>query len=83
MPPRKTGLAAFTGSQGSKARGQDSEPEEIRTKAKGDTVALTLRLTRDQWERVHQLALAEGISINRLALMSLSKAFQEKGLPGL
>jgi len=83
MAARKTGLAAFTGGQGSNARDQGSEPEEIRTKAKGDTVALTLRLTRDQWERVHQLALAEGISINRLALMSLSKAFQEKGLPGL
>ena len=83
MAARKTGLAAFTGSQNSKTRGQDATSDEIRTKAKGDTVALTLRLTRDQWERVHQLALAEGISINRLALMALSKSFQEKGLPGL
>jgi hypothetical protein len=83
MLPRKTGLAAFTDSQGSKVRGQGTAPEEIRTKAKGNTVALTLRLTRDQWERVHQLALVEGISINRLALVALSKVFQEKGLPGL
>jgi hypothetical protein len=83
MAGRKTGLAAFTGSQDPKTRGQDATPDEIRTKAKGDTVAVTLRLTREQWERVHQLALAEGVSLTRLTTFALSKVFQEKGLPGL
>jgi hypothetical protein len=46
-------------------------------------VALTLRLTRDQWDRVHQLARSQGMSLNRLAVLALSKIFEEKGLPGL
>jgi predicted HicB family RNase H-like nuclease len=83
MSPRKTGLAAFTGSQASERRGHESASEAIRTKAKGDTVSVSLRLTPDQWERVHQLARAEGVSLNRLAIIALSKMFQEKGLPGL
>ena len=84
MPPKKpTGLAAFTGRQGSHTPAQDAHPESYRTKAKHDMVALTLRLTRDQWDRVHQLARSQGISLNRLAVLALSKVFEEKGLPGL
>jgi hypothetical protein len=83
MPSRKTGLASFTGRQPTERQGHDNVPEDIRTKAKGDTVAITLRLTPDQWELVHQLARSEGVSLNRLALLALSKIFQEKGLPGL
>jgi hypothetical protein len=82
MPPRKTGLATFTDTQASSARSQDATGD-LRTKAKGEIVHLTLRLSRDQWERVHQLALSEGMSVNRLAILALSKLFQEKGLPGL
>jgi hypothetical protein len=80
---RQTGLAAFTGSHASDQRDQDAAPEDIRTKAKGDTVSITLRLTPDQWERVHQLARAERVSLNRLAILALSKMFQDKGLPRL
>jgi hypothetical protein len=42
-----------------------------------------LRLSRDDWQRVHQLALSEGISIQKLAVEGLSKMFEEKGLKGL
>jgi predicted HicB family RNase H-like nuclease len=83
MPPKKTGLAAFTGSQESAARDRAADSASFRTKAKGETVSITIRLSRDQWERAHQLALAEGVSLNRLAIHALSKVFQEKGLPGL
>ena len=83
MASKKTGLASFTGSQESAARDEDAAPASLRTKAKGDTVSVTIRLRPDQWERVHQLALAEGVSLNRLAIHALSKIFQEKGLPGL
>ena len=83
MPPKKTGLVAFTGSQESPSQRQETVPDTLRTKAKGETVSLTLRLSRDQWERAHQLARAEGVSLNRLALLALSKLFQEKGLPDL
>jgi len=54
-----------------------------RRKAKGATVALTIRLSKEQWHRVHELARNEGISFQDLALQGLSKIFQEKGLKDL
>ena len=56
---------------------------KARQRGKGDVVALTLRLSRDDWQRVHQLALAEGISIQKLTVEGLSKLFEAKGLKGL
>ena len=52
-----------------------------RTRARGETVALTVRLTRTDWARLHQLAVAEGISLQALAISGLSKVFAEHGLP--
>ena len=86
---KQTGLAAFT------ARKAGSQPEAMaqlaaadmtpsaRQRGKGEVVALTVRLSRAEWERVHQLAVAEGTSIQQLALKGLSKVFAEKGLPGI
>jgi 3-oxoacyl-ACP reductase-like protein len=54
-----------------------------RQRGKSDTVALTVRLPRGEWERLHQLAVAEGTSIQRLAVKGLSRVFEEKGLPGM
>lgn len=58
-------------------------PARQRLRGKGDTVALTVRLSRAQWARVHQLALSEGVSIQSLAIEGLSKLFTEQGLPAL
>ena len=60
---------------------QQTEP--ARRKAKGVTVTLTIRLSKEQWHRVHELARNEGISFQDLALQGLSKIFQEKGLKDL
>lgn len=86
---KQIGLAAFT----SRKTAAQSEtvapiaPESIATsdrkRGKGEVVALTVRLSRSEWERVHQLAVAEGTSIQQLALKGLSKVFAEKGLPGI
>jgi len=46
-------------------------------------VATNLRLTRDQWRRVHELALDEETSVQELALRGLSRLFEERGLPRL
>lgn len=84
---KQTGLAAFT----RKAAVQpepaplmqpEASPSE-RKRGKGDIVALTVRIPRADWERVHQLAVSEGTSIQQLALKGLSKVFAEKGLPGI
>lgn len=88
---KQTGLAAFT----RKAAAQPDPIPQVtepstnpgspgsRQRGKGDIVALTVRLSRADWERVHQLAVAEGTSIQQLALKGLSKVFAEKGLPGM
>lgn len=91
MKNKSTGLVAFT-KQGRQAEQPTEDtstnaPEQVEAKArqrgKGDVVALTLRLSRDDWQRVHQLALSEGISIQKLTMEGLSRMFEEKGLKGL
>jgi hypothetical protein len=78
-----TGLAAFTkrGADESKASGEIIAPE--RQRGKREVVALTFRLPRAQWERLHQLAVSEGVSIQTLAMRGLSQLFEAKGLPGI
>jgi hypothetical protein len=44
---------------------------------------MTRRLARAQWDRVHDLARAEGVSLNALALRGLSRLCVERGLPPL
>ena len=60
-----------------------TEEVDLRTKAKGETVHISLRLTKDQWKRAKDLADIEGTSIQRLAVHGISKLLEEKGLPGL
>jgi hypothetical protein len=83
---KSTGLAAFTRKSAPVAVREDAaaaaEPTE-RKRGKGDVVALTVRLSRADWERLHQLAVGEGTSIQQLALRGFSKLFAEKGLPGI
>lgn len=86
---KATGLAAFTarkgGTQAEAAApvAAEATTPAARQRGKGEVVALTVRLSRAEWERVHQLAVAEGTSIQQLALKGLSKVFAEKGLPGI
>jgi hypothetical protein len=54
-----------------------------RRRGQGETVALTVRLRRADWETLHQLAVAEGVSLQQLAVTGLSKVFTGKGLPGI
>ena len=44
---------------------------------------MSFRLTPSDWERVHQLAVADRTSINALVLRGLSRLFEERGLPGI
>lgn len=89
---KPTGLAAFTRKGSVSAQqlaadheqgGEQSAETRQRGRGKGDVVALTVRLPRAEWERVHQLAVSEGVSIQALAVDGLSKVFAEKGLPAL
>jgi hypothetical protein len=46
-------------------------------------VALSVRLARADWERLHQLAVAEGVSLQEIIVRGLSQVFTSKGLPGI
>ena len=87
MTAKVTGLAAFT--KRSSAQPAIAAAEETptttqeRQRAKKDVVALTVRLQRAEWERLHQLAVSEGMSIQSLAVRGLNRVFTEKGLPRL
>jgi hypothetical protein len=50
---------------------------------KNNRIATNLRLTRDQWRRVHELALDEETTVQELAIRGLSRLFQDRGLPRL
>jgi hypothetical protein len=60
-----------------------SSPAAPAAVAKKNRVATNLRLTRDQWRRVHELALEEETTVQELAIRGLSRLFEERGLPGL
>jgi hypothetical protein len=80
----KTALASFASAQTvQRNEGMSGAGEPERQRGKHNVVGLNIRFTRDQWERVHQLALAEGVSIQRLVIRGLSQVFREKGLPTL
>lgn len=87
MSAKVTGLAAFT-KRGAvqpdiSASTGESDSSAGRQRAKKEVVALTVRLQRSEWERLHQLAVSEGMSIQSLAVRGLNRVFTDKGLPKL
>jgi hypothetical protein len=64
-----------------RARGQGASAG--RKRGQGTTVALSVRLARADWERLHQLAVAEGVSLQEIIVRGLSQVFTSKGLPGI
>lgn len=91
MSGKPTGLAAFTRNKAASQAAGTAQPETAagtptvgkRSRGQGETVALTVRVTRSDWERLHQLAVHEGVSLQSLALLGLSRVFTDKGLPPL
>ncbi|MDD2809378.1 hypothetical protein [Rhodoferax sp.] len=55
----------------------------IRARGQKPMVAMSFRISRQDWERLHLLAITGGVSINTLTLRGLSKLFEERGLPGI
>jgi hypothetical protein len=51
-----------------------------RRRGKHEIVAMTIRVPRAGWERLHTLALSEGVSLQSLVLRGLNRVFAEKGL---
>ncbi|MGI4793494.1 MAG: hypothetical protein ACRYG8_05285 [Janthinobacterium lividum] len=91
MSKKPTGLSAFTAKRALSTTAPAAEPDAApaataevkRSRAQGETVALTVRVSRADWTRLHQLAVAEGVSIQTLAVRGLSHVFEAQGLPSL
>ncbi len=80
---KSTGLASFTQRERRVPPEHATEvvtPVTTRKRGKGETVAITVRLTRAQWERLHQFAIAEGDSLQGLAIRGFAALLREKGL---
>jgi hypothetical protein len=58
-------------------------PPRPRARGQKPMVAMSFRISRQDWERLHLLAMTDGVSINTLTLRGLSKLFEERGLPGI
>jgi len=54
-----------------------------RARGQKPMVAMSFRISRQDWERLHLLAISDGVSINTLTLRGLSRLFEERGLPGI
>src|ERR1700681_1855171 len=78
---KPTGLAAFTKTKGSAVKEETPPAKGARKRAQGETVALTVRIPRAEWARLHQLAVAEGVSLQTLAIRGFDKVFADQGLP--
>lgn len=92
-PPAKTSLASFAG-LGASAPAPVAAPAhadgEIRTRAatatksrrrgQGNRVRLTLYLTPGEWQRMHEVGMAAGVSLNHLMIEGLNEVFRSRGL---
>lgn len=70
LPTRKT-----------RTRKQALAMRPMRKRAQGETVALTVRVPRADWLRLHSLAAVEGVSLQSLGLLGLSRVLVEYGQP--
>lgn len=50
-----------------------------RRRGEGNMVALTVRVTRDDWMRMHKVAISEGVSLQELAVRGISRELQNLG----
>jgi hypothetical protein len=92
MAKKATGLAAFT--RPKPAADTSVEPAETprtsveiptprRKRGGGEVVALTVKVRRSDWQRLRQLADAEGTTIQAMAEAGFSAVLAQHGLPPL
>lgn len=87
MAEKTTGLAAFTQKKppqidNAPTQGEiASSPAKRRRRGTHQIVALSVRLPRAGWERLHQLAISEGESIQTLTVQGIEQDFCGEGPP--
>ena len=80
MASKRVGLASFAGAGASVAPSPSSSSGSRKKRGQGDVVALTVRLSRTQWERMHTLAIQESVSLQELAIDAITDKFAKRGL---
>lgn len=91
MSKKPSGLAAFTTRKPAVATDPAAGGSPVarapaegkRGRGQGETVALTVRVSRSDWQKLHQLALSEGISLQTLAIRGFNREMASHGLPEL
>ncbi|MCL6655671.1 hypothetical protein A6R70_25835 [Agrobacterium rubi] len=90
MTKKPSGLAAFTRKTTPdtlplEADGTDATSSAVPTPRKkrggGEVVALTVKVRRTDWQRLRQLADAEGTTIQAMAEAGFSSVLAQHGLP--
>lgn len=92
MAKKPTGLAAFTRPKAvDQLSGTADEavqpasaievPAPRRKRGGGETVALTVKVRRSDWQRLRQFADAEGTTIQAMAEAGLSAVLAQHGFP--
>ena len=84
---KPSALAAFATKKVAPVPEPQVAAPEVRAKrpkakrALGDTVALTVRVNKADWARLHQLAIAKGETLQTLTIQGFSRLFEAEGLP--
>lgn len=74
VPHNGLALPGEDGLKGGNAGGKTAGPA-CQRRGKGDVVAFTVRLPRAEWERIHHLAVAEGVSVQAFVSGGVLKVF--------
>jgi hypothetical protein len=83
MARKDTGLSGFADTQEEVTKERVLKTH-IRIKGAGKVRHSQLRFyDEDNWKRAHLFALDQGISLNMLAVLGISKLMEERGLPAL
>jgi len=76
---KKSGLAAFSG-KAAAAIAQPAQNEERMRRGQGDTVAITVRLSKPNWKTLRNFAMDEGETLQTLAIQGFNRVLTDKGL---
>jgi len=81
MTKKSNSLAAFTTKAQPASAATMPAADSKRGRGQGKTVALTVRVSRADWTRLHQLAMSEGVSLQALAMRGFTRELEAHGLP--
>jgi hypothetical protein len=79
---KNSGLASFSQKTTAKVAEVAENQDRVR-RGQGDTVAITVRLSKDQWMKLRQFAMSEGETLQTVAMNGFNRELQAKGMPPL